>query len=321
MTRLSPVIAPYEHGMLAAGDGNLVYWETCGNPRGKPAVVVHGGPGSGCTDRQRRLFDPTAYRVVLFDQRGCGRSTPHASADAADLTSNTTCHLVDDMEALRRRLGIERWLVLGGSWGSTLALAYAVRFPERVTEMILFGVTTGRHAEFDWLFRGGVAVMFPEQWDRLRAAAPLAESDRDVVDAYHRLLYDPDPAARQRAAHEWCLWESATPAWPPVAGLSVRFRDRRFALAFARLVTHYVRHNAWLEDGCLLAGAGVLADIPGVLVNGRFDFQAPIANAWTLHRAWPRAELLVVDNAGHADRAITRALTDATGRFLDSPRR
>ena len=284
-------------------------------------MVVHGGPGSGCTAWHRRLFDPTAYRVVLFDQRGCGRSTPHASEDDADLTSNTTWHLVDDMEALRRHLGIERWLVLGGSWGSTLALAYATRFPERVTEMILFGVTTGRHAEFDWLFRGGVAVLFPEQWDRLRAAAPLAEPDRDVVDACHRLLYDPHPAMQRRAACEWCLWESATPAWPPVAGLSARFRDRRFALAFARLVTHYVRHNAWLEDGHLLAATGVLGDVPGVLVNGRFDFQAPIGNAWTLHRAWPRSELVIVPDAGHADEPITTALIDATGRFLDSPRR
>lgn len=240
MTGLFPAIEPYEHGMLAVGDGNLVYWEACGNPRGKPALVVHGGPGSGCTEWQRRLFDPAAYRVVLFDQRGCGRSLPHASADDTDLASNTAWHLVDDMEALRRHLGVERWLVLGGSWGSTLALAYAVRFPERVTDMILFGVTTGRHAEFDWLFRGGVALLFPEQWDRLRAAAPLAESDRDVVDAYHRLLYASDPAVQQRAAYEWCLWESATPAWPPVTGLSARFRDRRFALAFARLVTHYV---------------------------------------------------------------------------------
>ena len=314
MTGLFPAIEPYEHGMLAVGDGNLVYWEACGNPRGKPALVVHGGPGSGCTEWQRRLFDPAAYRVVLFDQRGCGRSLPHASADDTDLASNTTWHLVDDMEALRRHLGVERWLVLGGSWGSTLALAYAVRFPERVTDMILFGVTTGRHAEFDWLFRGGVAVLFPEQWDRLRAAAPLAESDRDVVDAYHRLLYASDPAVQQRAAYEWCLWESATPAWPPATGLSARFRDRRFALAFARLVTHYVRHNAWLEDGSLLAGASVLADIPGVLVNGRFDFQAPIANAWTLHCAWPRSDLVIVDDSGHSAEAITREIIAATGR-------
>ena len=220
MTGVCPPIAPYEHGMLATGDGNLVYWETCGNPRGKPAVVVHGGPGSGCTDRHRRLFDPAGYRVVLFDQRGCGRSTPHASADDTDLAGNTTWNLVADMEALRCQLGIERWLVLGGSWGSTLALAYAVRFPECVTEMVLFGVTTGRHAEFDWLFRGGAGTLFPAQWERLRAAAPRAESDRDVVEAYHRLLYDPDPMVQHRAAYQWCLWESATPAWPPVATLS-----------------------------------------------------------------------------------------------------
>ena len=315
VTALYPPIEPYEHGRLAVGDGNLVYWETCGNPRGKPAVVVHGGPGSGCTDWQRRLFDPAVYRVVLFDQRGCGRSTPHASAVDTDLTRNTTWHLVEDMEALRRHLGVERWLVLGGSWGSTLALTYAVRFPECVTEMILFGITTGRHAEFDWLFRGGVARFFPEQWERLTAAAPLAGADRDVVDAYHWMLYDPDPAVQERAAYEWCLWESATPAWPPATGLSARFESRRFALAFARLVTHYVRHDAWLDDGCLLRGAGALADIPAILVNGRFDFQAPIANAWELRRAWPRAEIVIVDDAGHADEAITRELIRATDRL------
>ena len=319
MTGLFPPTEPYEHGMWAAGDGNLVYWETCGNPRGKPAVVVHGGPGSGCTEWQRRLFDPAVYRAVLFDQRGCGRSTPHASAVDTDLTRNTTWHLVEDMEALRRHLGVERWLVLGGSWGSTLALTYAVRFPERVTEMVLFGVTTGRHAEFDWLFRGGVAAFFPQQWERLRAAAPLARADRDVVDAYHRMLYDPDPAVQERAAYEWCLWESATPAWPPATGLSARFENRRFALAFARLVTHYVRHDAWLDDGCLLRDARALADTPGTLVNGRFDFQAPIANAWELRRAWPRAELVVVDDAGHADAAISRELIRATARFAAPP--
>ncbi len=318
VTALHPPIQPYERGMLAVGNGNLVYWETCGNPRGKPAVVVHGGPGSGCTDWQRRLFDPDAYRVVLFDQRGCGRSTPHASALDTDLQSNTTWHLVDDMEALRRHLGVGRWLVLGGSWGSTLALAYAERFPDRVTELILFGVTTGRHTEFDWLFRGGLARFFPEQWERLQTAAPLAGADRDVVDAYHRMLYDPDPAVHERAAFEWCLWESATPAWPPSGGLSARFEDRRFALAFARIVTHYVRHYASLEDGFLLRGAGALRDTPGILVNGRFDFQAPIANAWELRRAWPRAELVIVDDAGHADAAIGGELTRATARFSTS---
>ena len=250
-----PEIEPYEHGMLDAGDGNLVYWETCGNPRGKPAVVLHGGPGSGCTEWHRRLFDPEAYRIVLFDQRNCGRSTPHASAPDIDLTRNTTAHLIADIELLRQRLNVERWLVLGGSWGCTLALAYAEQHPDRVTEMVLFGVTTGRRAEFDWLFRGGVAAFFPEQWERLRAALPADERDGDIVEAYHRLLFDPDPTVRERAAFEWCLWESATPAWPPAPGLAHRYTDPKFALAFARLVTHYVRHDAWIEDGSLLRDA------------------------------------------------------------------
>jgi len=317
MTGLYPEIQPYEHGMLEAGDGNLVYWETCGNPRGKPAVVLHGGPGSGCTEWHRRPFDPNAYRVVLFDQRNCGRSTPHASEPDVDLASNTTHHLIADVELLRQRLNVERWLVFGGSWGSILALAYAEQYPDRVTEMVLFGVATGRRAEADWLFRGGVSAFFPEQWERLRAALPAAERDGDIVEAYHRLLFDPDPAVRGKAAFEWCMWESATPAWPPAPGLAQRFNDPKFALAFARLVTHFVRHDAWIEDGSLLRDAGALAGIPGIIVNGRFDFQAPIGNAWELKRAWPRAELVIVDNAGHAaDNAdLTAALVRATDRF------
>jgi proline iminopeptidase len=175
VTALYPEVEPHDRGMLAVGDGNDVYWETCGDPRGKPAIVLHGGPGSGCTAWHRRLFDPGAYRVVLFDQRNCGRSTPHASLHDTDMASNTTAHLLADIERLREHLGIERWLVLGGSWGSTLALAYAERHPQRVSEMVLFGVTTGRRCEFDWLFRGGVAVLFPEQWERLRAALPAAD--------------------------------------------------------------------------------------------------------------------------------------------------
>ncbi|MBF6590613.1 MAG: prolyl aminopeptidase [Ktedonobacterales bacterium] len=317
MADLYPAIEPYEQGVLAVGDGQQVYWETCGNPRGKPAVVLHGGPGSGCSPWHRRLFDPSAYRLVLFDQRNCGRSTPHASAPQTDLAHNTTAHLVADIERLRQHLGVERWLVGGGSWGSTLALAYAEHAPERVTEMLLFGVTTGRHTEFDWLFRGGVAILFPEQWARLRASLPAAERDGDIVEAYHRLLNDRDPTVRQRAADAWCLWESATLAWPPSTELAERFTNPTFALAFARLVTHYVRHNAWLEDGRLLRDAGVLAGIPGILVNGRFDFQAPIANAWELNRVWPRAELVIVENAGHAasNPGLTQELIRATNRF------
>src|SRR6266542_7116496 len=224
--------------MLEVGDAIRLFWETSGNPRGKPAIVVHGGPGSGSTTWDRRLFDPTAYRVVLFDQRGCGRSTPRASEPDIDLTSNTTQNLIADMELLREHLDVDRWLVFGGSWGSTLALAYAETHPDRVTEMILWGVTTGRRAEADWLFRGGVAVLFPEQWERLCTAVPAAERDGDIVEAYSRMLHDPDPDVRRRAALAWCTWESATPEWPPTTSLAERYADPDFALAFARLVTH-----------------------------------------------------------------------------------
>jgi proline iminopeptidase len=317
MTDLYPEIEPYERGFLEVDNGNLIYWETCGNPRGKPAVVLHGGPGSGCIPWHRRLFDPGAYRLVLFDQRNCGRSRPHASALETDLTSNTTAHLISDIEQLRQHLDIDRWLVFGGSWGCTLALAYLERYPERVTEMVSFGVTTGRHKEIDWLFRGGVAIFFPEQWDRLRNALPEAERDGDTLGAYYRQLNDLDLAVRQRAAASWCLWESATLDWPPLTRLAQRFTNPAYALAFARIVTHYTNHNLFLEDGILLREADVLASIPAILVNGRFDFQAPIANAWELKRVWPRAELVIVDNAGHApdNINITRELIRAIDRF------
>lgn len=320
-TELYPEIEPYAQGHLDVGDGNLVYWEACGNPQGKPAVVVHGGPGSGCTPWHRRLFDPSAYRLILFDQRNCGRSTPHASLPETDLATNTTAHLVADMERLRHYLEIDRWLVFGGSWGSTLALAYATRFPQRVSEMIIFGVTTGRHAEIDWLFRGGVSIFFPEQWERLRLALPEAERDGEVVAAYSRQLNHPDPVVRERATSAWCLWESATLAWPPTTELAPRFADPAYARAFARIVTHYMSHNAWLEDGALLRAAGALADIPGILVNGRFDFQAPIEYAWALKRVWPHAELVIVDDAGHASNqpGLTSALIRATDRFAEIP--
>ena len=303
--------------MLEVGDGNRVYWETCGNPRGNAAVVLHGGPGSGCTMWHRRLFDPGAYRVVLFDQRNCGRSTPHASAFDTDLASNNTQHLIADIERLREHLGVERWLVLGGSWGSTLALAYAERFPNRVTEIILFGVTTGRHKEFDWTFRSGLADLFPEQWEQLRDAIPAPLRDDDIIDAYCRLLHDPDASIREEAALAWCTWESATPAWPPAQGLSARFRDPSFRMAFARIVTHYVQQYAWLEDNILLRDAAAIADIPGILVNGRFDLQAPIGWAYDLKRAWPRAKLVIVDDAGHdaSNTRITGELLGATNEF------
>jgi proline iminopeptidase len=243
-----PPIEPYETGMLDVGDDQSIYWEASGNPEGKAAVAIHGGPGGGGTPPgRRRWFDPDRYRLIQFDQRGCSRSTPHVSDWSVGLETNTTHHLIADIERLREHLGIDRWLVWGGSWGVTLGLAYAERYPERVTEMILFGVTTGRHEEMDWLFRGGVARFFPEQWERLRAGAPEAERDGEVVAAYARRLDDPDARVRARAAEEWCLWESATPAWPPTTGVAARFADPRYALAFARIVTDYSTY-AYLCD-------------------------------------------------------------------------
>jgi proline iminopeptidase len=311
-----PEVEPFDSGLLDVGDGDLVYWELCGSPYGKPAVVFHGGPGSGCSPWFRTLFDPDAYLAVLFDQRNCGRSRPHASAPATDLRANTTEHLIADAELLRRHLDIERWLVLGGSWGSTLGLAYAETHPESVTEIVLCAITTGRRAEFDWLFRGGLARFFPEQWARLVEGLPVGDRDGDVVEAYHRLLNDPDPEVRRHAVEAWCLWESATPAWPPTDGLAERFTDPDYALAFARIVTHYVLHDAWLEDEILLHNAGRLRDIPGTLIHGRFDFQAPLENAYALSQAWPQAKLVVVDDAGHVPTgAVTRELTRATDGF------
>lgn len=314
MSERYPEIEPYGHGLLDVGDGNHVYWETSGNPDGKAAVVFHGGPGSGKSPGQRRLFDPDAYRIVLFDQRGSGRSTPHASEPGIDLRVNTTQHLLRDIEQLRAHLGVDEWLVLGGSWGSTLALAYAEAHPGRVSEVVLWGVTTGRQSEADWIFRGGLSPLFPQQWERLVSAFPGAEED--VIETYHRLLHDPDPDVCRRAAYEWCMWESASPDWPPTTGLAERFEDERYALAFARLVIHYVRNDLFLEDGRLLADAHLLADIPGTMVHGRWDLSAPLGNAWALQRAWPRAELVVIDDAGHSGGPeSTAAVVDATDGY------
>jgi proline iminopeptidase len=317
MTELFPVRDAHESGHLDVGDGHVVYWEACGNPDGKPAIVLHGGPGSGCTPWHRRLFDPSRYRIVLFDQRNCGRSTPHAGAPRVDLTANTTQHVVADIERLRVHLGIDRWLILGGSWGSALALAYAEAHPVRATELILFAVTAGLRREFDWVFRGGLAVRFPDPWRRLRDAV-LADGDgtEGVVEAVHRLLFDRDAAVRERAAHEWCLWESAIPEWPPSTTLLPRFRDPAYALAFARIVTHYVLHDAWLADGSLLAGAAVLADTPVILVDGRHDPQTT-ATAEELARLLPLAEHVIVENASHAagNPGIAAELVRASNRF------
>jgi proline iminopeptidase len=302
-----PPIEPYQHGMLDVGDGNLVYWETCGNPEGKPALVVHGGPGSGCTARHRRAFDPDRYRVVLFDQRGCGRSTPHASDPATDMRHNTTEHLIADMERLREHLGIDRWLLHGGSWGSTLILAYAERYPQRVSEIVIPAVTTTRRSEIDWLYRG-VGRFFPEAWERFRRGVPEADRDGDLRAATGRFLEDPHPRVRERAANEWIAWEdaviSAEPHGKPNA-YSARF-DAPSLQAFVRICAHYFSHGAWLEEGALLRDAGRLAGIPGVLVHGRLDMGGPLVTAWELARAWPDAELIVVEDSGHTGTELMR---------------
>ncbi len=313
MPRLYPPIEPHAHGMLDVGDGHSLYWEVCGNPAGKPALVLHGGPGSGCTPGARRYFDPAVYRVVLFDQRNCGRSLPHASDPVVDLATNTTAHLLEDIERLRRHLAIDRWLVFGGSWGAALALAYAERHPARVSELVLTGVATGRRAETELLTRG-LGRLFPDAWTRFVAGVPESERDGDLAAAYARRLREPDPAARDQAARDWCDWETAMlPTSPPLA----RYESPQFRMAFARIVTHYWSHGSWLDEGAVLRDAGAVAGIPGVMVQGVLDLGNLLGTAWMLARAWPAGELVLVDDAGHnsSDTGIASALVAATDRF------
>ena len=280
--------------------------------------MLHGGPGSGAGPWWRRLFDPRAYRVVLLDQRGCGRSLPHASEPGADLAANTTQHLIADIELLRRQLSIDRWLVLGGSWGSTLALAYAERHPDRVTEMVLFSVTTTSRREVEWVTRDA-GRFFPAQWRRFRDGVPAPERDGSLVEAYSRLLLDPDPAVHERAARDWCAWEDAHVRTRPDDPPDPRYDDPAFRLCFARLVTHYWRHAAWLEDGALIRDALLLGGIPAVLIHGRLDLSSPIDVPWLLAQRWPGSELVLIDGAGHsAGPAMTAALVAATDRFAAS---
>lgn len=309
-----PEIEPYEHGVLDVGDGQHVYWEVCGSPGGKPAVVLHGGPGSGCTPGLRRYFDPDAYRIVQFDQRGAGRSTPRVS-DSTDLSTNTTHHLVADIEQLREHLGIDRWLVWGGSWGVTLGLAYAQRHPARVSEMVLASVTMTRPEDIHWLYHE-TGRYFPEQWERFRASVPDAERDGDLVGAYFRLLNEhPDVAVREKAAQDWCDWEDAVQSleegWTP----NPRYADPAFRMTFARLVTHYFHHRAWLADGQLLRDAHRLAGIPGVLIHGRLDLGGPADTAWQLAQVWPGAQLQFVGTGHSGGEEMTSCLIEATNRF------
>lgn len=310
-----PPIEPFAAGHLDVGDGQEIYWEQSGNPTGKPVVFVHGGPGGGTSPSQRRFFNPDAYRIILFDQRGCGRSRPHI-ADGADLSVNTTHHLIADMELLRQEFAIEQWQVFGGSWGSTLGLAYAQRHPHRVTELVLRGIFLLRRSEIDWYYNGGAANIYPDLWEGYLSPIPDEERDGDLVDSYHRLLTGPDRQAATRAAVAWTTWEKSTSYLLPQADDGEPDSDR-YALAFAGIENHYFTNRGFLDDGQLLRDAHLIADIPGVIVQGRYDVVCPAKSAWDLHRAWPGADLHIVDDAGHAsfETGIRHHLIEATDRF------
>jgi proline iminopeptidase len=308
---LYPSIEPYDTGMLDVGDGHVVYYERAGTPGAKPAVFLHGGPGGGIAPEHRRLFDPRRYDVMLFDQRGCGRSTPHANLDA-----NTTWHLVADIERLRAIMGVEKWLVFGGSWGSTLALAYAETHPDKVSALILRGIYTATRPELDWYYQFGVSEMFPDKYERFQAPIPEAERGQ-MMAAYHKLLTSDDPEVQVAAARAWSLWEGETITLMPSADLSSAHDDGHFALAFARIENHYFTHDCWLEPNQLIRDAGRLHGIPGTIVHGRYDMPCPARYAWTLHKAWPEADFHLIEGAGHAysEPGILDQLVRATDRF------
>ncbi len=306
---------PTASGYLDVGDGNRIWWEEAGTPDGVPALILHGGPGSGFSAKSRRFFDPSRYRIVGFDQRGCGRSTPHGAEEGVDFSVNTTAHLIGDIEALRIYLGVERWVLYGASWGTTLGLAYAETYPERVAAMVFAGVTTTRRSEIDWLYRG-LAPLFPEEWARFRAGVPEGTPEDGMIAAYNEQLFDPDPAVREKAAWDLDAWDNASASVTPVTQVVPRNEINR-VLARARIVTHFFRHAAWLDEGALLRGASRLKGIPGVLVQGRLDLQGPLVTAWELARAWPDAELKVIEGAGHSssDAGMEAAIVAALDRF------
>ncbi|SSC68139.1 prolyl aminopeptidase [Ciceribacter selenitireducens] len=306
-----PEIEPFEAGFLDVGDGHTIYWERVGTRGAKPAVFLHGGPGGGTSPTQRRLFDPALYDVLLFDQRGCGKSTPHAGLDA-----NTTWHLVADMERLRTLMGVEKWLVFGGSWGSTLALAYAETHPEHVSELVLRGIYTLTRAELDWYYQFGVSEMFPDRWELFQA--PIPEDERhDMMGAYRRYLTGTDKKKQLECAIAWSTWEGATITLLPNPDYAAHFGEDDYAIAFARIENHFFVHAGWLEEGQLLRDAHKLKDIPGVIIHGRYDMPCPAKYAWQLHKAWPKADFHLIEGAGHAflEPGILDQLIRATDRF------
>ncbi|MGV8909113.1 MAG: prolyl aminopeptidase [Propionicimonas sp.] len=313
---LYPTIEPYLNGLLDVGDGQQLYWEECGNPRGKPVVFIHGGPGGGCVPAHRQFFDPELYRVILFDQRNCGRSTPHASEPDVDLSANTTWHLVDDLELLRTDRGVERWQVFGGSWGSALGLAYAEAHPDRVSELVLRGIFTLRRSELDWYYNGGAGNLSPQWWRSFMAPLGGEPFNGDRMTAYHELLFSPDAAVHQPAGVAWTTWEAATTTLEFSQKAVDEFSDPAFALAFARIENHYFVNGGWMHEGQLIAELDRIRHIPAVLVQGRYDLACPLVTADDVHRAWPEADFRVV-LAGHSamEPAIAAELVAATDRF------
>ena len=310
MRTLYPEITPYRTGSLAVDARHTLYWEECGNPNGKPVVMLHGGPGAGCTTNMRRFHDPAKYRIVLFDQRGAGRSTPHA-----DLTDNSTWDLVADIEQLRELLGIAAWQVFGGSWGSTLALAYAQTHPQRVTELVLRGIFMLRRWELEWFYQEGANRLFPDAWEHYITAIPPVER-HDLISAFHRRLTCDDEATRLAAAKAWSVWEGATSFLHVDADFADSHADPQFALAFARIENHYFVNGGFFEvEDQLLRDAHKIADIPGVIVHGRYDVVCPLANAWELHKAWPKAQLHITPASGHS--AFEAENVDALVRATD----
>jgi proline iminopeptidase len=310
---LYPEIQPYVQHSLAVAPPHVLHVEECGNPHGLPVVFVHGGPGAGCEPWHRRFFDPARYRIVLFDQRGCGRSAPHASLEA-----NTTQALVADMERIREHLGIERWVVFGGSWGSTLGLVYAETHPERVLALVLRGIFLCRPHEIAWFYQEGASRLFPEHWQHYLAPIP-AEERGDLLGAYHRRLTSDDEVTRMAAAKAWSIWEGSTATLRPNRSVIDHFADPYTALSLARIECHYFVHDSFLRPNQILADAHRLKDIPGVIVHGRYDVICPVENAWQLHQAWPGSELHIVPDAGHsaAEPGNTAALVEATDAFAE----
>ena len=312
MRDLYPPIEPYDQGLLPVSPVHTLNYEQSGNPNGQPVVFLHGGPGGGTVADYRRFFDPATYRIVLFDQRGSGRSTPHAS-----LEENTTWHLVEDIERLRQHLGLESWHVFGGSWGSTLALAYAETHPARARSLVLRGIFLCRPKEIKWFYQEGASAIYPDVWEQYLAPIPEAERG-DLLKAYHRRLTGDDADERLAAARAWSIWEGSTSKLFPDPLFIEHFADAEFALAFARIECHYFVNNAFFEtDNYLIEHVDAVRHIPACIVQGRYDVVCPLMSAWELHRAWPEADLQVIADAGHSalEPGIRSALVEATDRF------